>query len=386
MEIPIFVDKDSATIRQELIDIYEKKAGVDIEKSSSEQVLLSVLAAEENKCKDYINDAGRQNMIDYASGDILNAIGDSMQIARRSAQPARAEVTFTMADANGDAGSLPEDHVLPKNAQVTDGAYIFEVLEELKVEVGATSITTTVYAIESNWGTAANSIPAGDINDWGFDSENNKLEFSWVYELASIQETFLGDSIESDDDYRARLKYALHRSANQPNYEKYKFDIQTEFPDVIDVSVNSTAGIVNIYALAKNSSAWSTAQLSALITDIQTFVDQDEYSFILFTQTVTVPVNVDFSVTVNVTPLARLGANLSDLEGKITATINTWGDSIGEQIGRDIVPNELLKRLLSIAGIYDVTVTSPTKQTISKSQRANYTGAATITFNSGVEG
>jgi phage-related baseplate assembly protein len=239
-----------------------------------------------------------------------------------------------------------------------------------------------VYAVPENYGTAANTIAINTIDDWGTDSTGRVYSLSFVYSFTNSAVPINGAAAETDDNYRRRLKIANAQYQEQGNEDRYAYDLMAAFPDIIDVSITSVPGEVSITILPKNFLDWTVPELAALKTRVETLVDTDEYSFICFTASVSYPTQVSQAIAVSIVPYE--GINTTDLNGKITDVLNEYKDYIESRMGLDIVPSQIVKRIMQIDGIYDISLTTPaSKITIAKNQIA-YISSITITISAPV--
>ena len=94
-----FVDYDAQAIASDAIARFESILGVNLGDADERRMLLNAFLQACVQILAAINDAGRQNLLEYARGENLDAIGATRGVERLSAQPSATTLRFTLSAA-----------------------------------------------------------------------------------------------------------------------------------------------------------------------------------------------------------------------------------------------------------------------------------------------
>ncbi|MFB2538800.1 baseplate J/gp47 family protein [Acinetobacter sp. c3-l95] len=79
---PNFIDRDANKITAEIIALYEKTAGKILYPAQADRVFIDVIAYREMLIRTAINEAGKQNLLAFANGVMLDYLGDFFGVIR----------------------------------------------------------------------------------------------------------------------------------------------------------------------------------------------------------------------------------------------------------------------------------------------------------------
>ena len=175
-----------------------------------------------------INEAGLQNLLPFATGGFLDALG-ALYGERGRRLPASYAVTtleFSLSAAQ------PTNMTIPMGTRVTPGNNLFFATDELLL-IPAGQTSGTVRATCMTAGIIGSGFLAGQINI--IVDRNNPF----VQSAQNITASSAGADIESDNDYKERLYLVPESFSTAGPRDSYKFWAMTASADITDVGVYS---------------------------------------------------------------------------------------------------------------------------------------------------
>ncbi|BAE83963.1 hypothetical protein DSY2174 [Desulfitobacterium hafniense Y51] len=210
--------------------------------------------------KSNINDAARQNLLRYARGPQLDALGERYDTPRLEAQKATVVLQWTLSAAQTSSV------LIEKGKRATpDGQLFFENSEDLTIPAGQTA--ATVKATATITGPAHNGFSPGQISTIVDPTP-------YVAAVVNITTSSGGADEEADDDganvwsgYRERIRLAPTKVSTAGPEDAYIFWAKTASQDIVDVKVLSPAdGEILIVVLMKNGELPTEQILGAVLT------------------------------------------------------------------------------------------------------------------------
>jgi phage-related baseplate assembly protein len=326
-----FVTVDDETIRSDLLADFEEAIGVSLTEGDARRIFLEqfapVLVAQYNA----INTAGRNNLIDYATGDYLDAIGARWGDlgTRLPAQYATATLQFTLSAAQAF------DVVVPAGTRATiaDSSLFFAVTQDLTITAGNTTGTVTAQATAT--GATYNGFTTGLIN---------KIvdPIAYVTSVSNTTTSASGADIEDDDSYRARLKLVFSASSTAGSALSYKYWALSADSTISDVSVSTpSAGNVTVTLLCDNG----TVPTADIITDVTNTLEP--YRPLTDNITVQAPAAVDYTINFTYYINSADSSQVATIQAAVTAAVTNYIAWQCEKLGRDINPDYLRKLVLN---------------------------------------
>jgi phage-related baseplate assembly protein len=359
-----FVDADAQRIEQELIDAFQKMTGQFLYPGDPRRIFLLQLLPVLVALKNDINYTGNQNLLPFAEGDVLDALGERIGVPRLEAQPAQVTLRFTLSSIQ------PSTVTIPAGTRVTpDGVIYFATITDLNIVPGETM--GDVVAKSTAGGQKYNGFVAGQIN-------NIVDPIPFVTSVTNIDTSTGGADRESDDAYRERQRIAPSSFSVAGPTNAYVFFAKSADVNIADVAVTSpNPGEVNVYVLMKNGALPDQSVLDKVLAEVNA---DDRRPLTDYVQ-VLVPnlVNYDIDVTY------YISAERSTEEAAIRAAIENTGGAIDQyeawqhaKLGRAITPDDLLARMYA-AGAYRVVITSPNYTVINPNEVA-FRNLKTVTY------
>lgn len=353
-----FIDVDSEEITQNLISLFEGYTGETLPVGDARRQLLSVISYIVVVLINDINVTGKNNLLRFATGDSLDELGVALyNVTRLDAEPATVDIKFTLANAQATAVEIPE------GTRVTaDGNVFFATDEALEIPSGKTYGVVTATATTT--GEIGNGFIVGQIS-------NIVDGVPYVGSASNTTVSTNGRDVETDDDYRRRIRIAPYSFSTAGASEAYKYLALSANPNVGDAQPYRTgAGSVTVAVVNKDGTLPNTD--GDILKDVE-IACNDKYARPL-TDNVTVKAATAVTDTIDVTYYISVedSATEAQIKTQVENAVNEYVLWQTTQIGRDINPDRL-RSLMYNAGAYSVTVTAPTEKTVNDGEVAQFT-------------
>lgn len=357
---PQFIERDAIKITQELISQYEAMTGKKLYPAQVERLLIDLIAYREMLLRIGIQEAAKQNLVEYARFPMLDYLGELVGVKRLPAQPARTTLRFTLTEPQSF------DVLIPAGTQVEtkDGKYIFSTVAKAVVQAG--KLYVDVEAICEIQGSAANGYIPGEINSL-------LSPMPYVEKVENITVSFGGTDEETDDRLRERIKLAPERFSLAGPEGAYRFWAMSVHQDIVDVAVLSLSpGEVKVYPLMK----WGDPTAEILSNIAQTLNNEKVRPLTDYVQVLS-PARVDFSILANVTLYDF--ADSGTVQKTISKKIDEYIAMMKSKLGKDIVRSQIIGLLNGVYGVYKTELISPAQdRVLSKNEWAN---CVSVTIN-----
>lgn len=394
-----FVEVNAETISNDLVSDFEQALGVTLYPGDERRIFLEQQTQVIVALYNHLNDAAKQNLLMYARGPILDALGNRTNTPRLEAQVANVTLSFTLSAAQ------PTNITIPIGTRATpDGELFFETSEELIIVAGQT--TGEVTAVSTETGEVYNGFTSGQINQLV-----DPVPF--VASVTNIDTSSSGADIEPDDDgvniwsgYRERIRQSPNKLSTAGSRDGYIFwaktadaniqDVAVTFPETIkefdidafqtaypeadptDYYIEIPASKVKITVLMKNGEMPTDTVLNKVLeacSDKQRRPMTDYVTAATPTQSI---YNIEFTYYISVDnedQEANIRSAIEDSSGAVEQ-YKAWQNG---KLGRAINPDELRKLVLN-ANACKIDITSPTYTEILKDEIPS---EGTVTVNYG---
>lgn len=364
IENPIkFVDTDASKINAEMVADFQKFTGEVLAPADSRRIILQSFSYVVVALLNAINTTGISELLRYAYGDILDELGNLMGVVRLQPQKAIVNVRFTLSATQSNGVTIP------KGTRVTpDGEHFYKTIED--VIFNADEIEKTIECEATEAGAKYNGYTAGQINKI---VDGNP----YVKSVENINTSNGGSDIESDEDYRARIHlspFAYSTAGPEMAYRHFALSSSTE------------VGSVNVYSPAPCKVEIVVVKKGGIIPE-----EDDEVINLIYEacngkekRPLTDQLTVKPAVAKEVNLTVEYWINPEDisLQSKITEAVTRAIEEYKlwqtEEVGRDINPDELRKKMLN-AGANRVNVVSPAYTVVERDGVARFTNTS-ITF------
>lgn len=357
-----FVETDAEVINNDLVSKFEEHLGETLAKGDERRIFLQGFAYAFADQLNHINETGRSNLLRYAVGKELDALGDLFHNARLEAKAASVKLKFTLS--NSQSKSI----IVPKGTKVTPDGNIFFATDN-EIVFGANTVETVkeVTASATEAGSVHNDYAPGTI-DILVDT------VPYIASVVNITTSGGGSDVETDDEYRERLLEAPFSFSVAGPANAYRSIAMSVAGNIADVSVYSpSAGVVEI-AVVKDGGEIPSADdeiIDMILTACSAKNVRPLTDKVQVIPARGVPINVSATYYVANGDTSKIGA-IEDAAAEYVA----WQK---EKIGRDINPDKL-NTLLFAAGAARAVITEPTYIALAENEIAQI---STVTLNYG---
>lgn len=351
-----FVEVDSEKITRDLINHFEEYTGESLPIGDARRQFLQGMAYVIVMLFNSIDITGKGNLLRYATGAALDALGELFGVKRLDAEPSTVTLKFTLSNAQATSVTIPQG-----TRATADGKIFFATNQDLEIPSGGTNGTVTATATVA--GEIGNGFVAGQIT-------SIVDGVAYVGAVINTTDSANGRDIESDDDLRERIRIAPFSFSTAGAEEAYKYLALSSNVNIGDVQAFSeSAGTVNITVVKKDGTLPEVGD--EILTDVENACNAK-----------TARPLTDNVIVSPATPIL----DMISIEYYISAEDSARADSIQEavnnavaeyklwqttKIGRDINPDRLRKLVLN-AGADSVTINTPTAQAINDGEVAQF--------------
>ena len=324
-----FVQTDPEAIKAEIISRYEAAAGRTLGTADPIRIFLLAVAAEIIQQRVLINMAAQNNLLSYATGEYLDALGEYLLVSRLPASKAVTNIRFTLSQA------LEEVYIIPAGTEITNGIVTFATDSELLIAAG--DLTGDV---------SASCTVAGEVGNGYLPGQLTTIvrPMTFVDSAENTNATYGGADVESDADYAERIRIAPNAFSVAGPIKAYVFYTQSVSSAIIDVSVDSpTPGVVNVYPLLEGGVIPDQTLLDKVLEklsdeDVRPLTD-DVHAL----QATAVPYTIEVHYFIKNSDKNK-GTAIQAAVLEAVEKYRLWQQG---KIGRDIVPAELVRAVMN---------------------------------------
>lgn len=347
---------DGATvedIRREMVADYEafmaQATGrpLTLDRASPHRMELYAAAAQIYHALQYIDRAGKQNLLKYSYSDFLDHLAAFKGLTREPAAAATTTLRFTLSAARGAVTGIP----VGTRAAVPDWSVYFETTKYMEIPAG--EMTVDVPASCTVTGPVGDGLAVGKLSIL-------VDPIPYMASVSNITVTAGGAEIESDDHLAERVYLfpgSYSTAGPEANYKYHAKKYSVNVGDVVVVS-EQAAGTVDIYFLMADG----TTPPEEMITGLQNYLRDNNIRPMTDLVTVAAPEEIGYSVNltyyINRSDSNRAVA-IQEAVAAAVANFTAWQRTIG----RDINPDKL-RQLVMAAGAKRVEVTAPVHQIV----------------------
>lgn len=342
-----FIDNDTLeAMRTRLVanfeSEYERLTGKKISLSASDpnRIMLYAHALELYQVEQYVDRAGKQDLIKYSYGEFLDNLAGNRGVFRVQPGAAKTTVRFTLSEEKTYPIGIPEGTL------VTNGEMFFATDEYGQIEAGEMSIdincTCTVNGI------AGNDLLAGQI-----DTMVDLI--AYVAKVENITASAGGCDLESDESLAERVFLAPASYSVAGPDDAYKYWCKTFSSAIGDINITSPNPVeVEIRVLMNDGALPTSTILSEIAEYLETNNVRPLTDKVSLLAPETLSFDIDFTYYVNRSDQSKAAT----IQSGVAQAVEDYIKWQTYTIGRDINPSELIKRIVA-AGAKRVEVTSP---------------------------
>lgn len=221
---------DATVIYNDLMDQLESGVGESLYPGDERRIFAEAVSAAFVQLYNKIDDCGRQSMLQYARGEVLDAIGARLGVSRLPGSAASTTIRFSVQEPQ------EENIVIPKWTKVTaDKSVYFATDEAAVIQAGAYNVEVTASA--TTVGESANGYAAGTLR--------TLVDLiPYISQVTNLTVSAGGDDGEpytdaGDDRFRERIRLAPNKLSTAGPEQGYIYWALTADPSIIDVKAVS---------------------------------------------------------------------------------------------------------------------------------------------------
>lgn len=343
-----FVDTDSEGIVADLTAKYEELTGRTLLPSDPDKMFIQWIAGVIVQQRIIINYAANQNIPSRATGENLDALGETIyNVVRPQAKPAQCIVRFTISE--------PQETTItiPKGTKVTDtsSTLTWRTTEDTAIAIGNTYVDVTIECETA--GTVGNGYAPGQINV--LIDVDNVLYYS---KCENIDTSGNGSEAATDSEYYELMRAGLEAySTAGPKgaYEYHAKSASTSIADVCVINPADSPGYVNIYAIMDDGTIADNETKAAILAAC----NDDKVRPLTDVVQVCDPDICNFTIILTYYIENNSEKSAAEIETAINSAVKEYIEWQCGKIGRDINPSKLMW-LLKDSGAKRIDITSPT--------------------------
>lgn len=320
-----FLETDAETIRSQIITVFEQASGDTLAAGDPRRLFLLSIADVIIQQRTAINLAAQQNLLSYAQGGYLDALGQLLAVERMAESKAVTTIEFTLSQALGSV------YTIPAGTQVTNGVVTFETDEDLLIPIGET--TGEVSASCTVAGPVGNDYLAGQIS-------TIVTPMTFVSGAQNTTITTGGADAESDPDFADRIRLAPNSFSVAGPEKAYVYHAKSVSPAIIDVKVDSpTPGEVDVYVLLTDG----TLPTEDTLEQIEEHLSDENIRPLTDYVVVKAPTASNYEIELHYWISQEDSSKAAQIQADVEAAVEQYRLWQQTKIGRDITPGKLLQ-------------------------------------------
>lgn len=320
-----FLETDAETIRSQIITGFEKASGDTLAAGDPRRLFLLSIADVIIQQRTAINLAAQQNLLSYAQGGYLDALGQLLAVERMAESKAVTTIEFTLSQALGSV------YTIPAGTQVTNGVVTFETDEDLLIPIGQTKGEVSASCTVA--GPVGNDYLAGQIS-------TIVTPMTFVSGAQNTTITTGGADAESDPDFADRIRLAPNSFSVAGPEKAYVYHAKSVSPAIIDVKVNSpTPGEVDVYVLLTDG----TLPTEDTLEQIEEHLSDENIRPLTDYVVVKAPTASNYEIELHYWINQEDSSKAAQIQADVEAAVEQYRLWQQTKIGRDITPGKLLQ-------------------------------------------
>lgn len=320
-----FLETDAETIRSQIITGFEQASGDTLAAGDPRRLFLLSIADVIIQQRTAINLAAQQNLLSYAQGGYLDALGQLLAVERMAESKAVTTLEFTLSQALGSV------YTIPAGTQVTNGVVTFETDEDLLIPIGQTKGEVSASCTVA--GPVGNDYLAGQIS-------TIVTPMTFVSGTQNTTITTGGADAESDSDFVDRIRLAPNSFSVAGPEKAYVYHAKSVSPAIIDVKVDSpTPGEVDVYVLLTDG----TLPTEDTLEQIEEHLSDENIRPLTDYVVVKAPTASNYEIELHYWINQEDSSKAAQIQADVEEAVEQYRLWQQTKIGRDITPGKLLQ-------------------------------------------
>lgn len=361
---------DSGALYNDIISALEEGCGESLYPGDERRIFGEALVPILMAVYESMHERAKWKMLRYATGDVLDALGERLRVSRAEAEPGEVVLKFSL------EGILDDTIIIPHGTRATDGSLVFATDTQAVILPGEKTVQVTAHTTTN--GADTNGVTIGAVS---------KLVdlIPYVAAVQNMDVSHGGDdgepyTREGDDHYRERIRTAGNAVSTAGPEAAYRYHVLNADSRIIDAYIHSpSACVVTIMPLLAGGEIPDETMLQkvrdALAADgVRPMTDKVD----VFAPS---PVPYDIVLTYYTTQ-----EDAGDCAENILRGVQDFVEYTASALGCDIDPDHLKKYLLSardeegtvLPGALRVSVESPVFTTLQSTEIGRHSGVLSI--------
>jgi len=354
-----FIENDTLEAMMErLVGNYEKRykevtgKTVSLGQADPNRIQLYAIALDLYQLEQHVDRTGKQDLLKYSYGEFLDSLGGNRGVTRQQPSAARTTIRFTLSEVRSYAIGIPA------GTRMTNGDGVYFQTEEYS-EIPAWTEYADVDAICTAQGIQGNNFLPGQINILAD-------PLPYVESVSNITKTEGGTDLEDDQSLAERIYLAPSKYSTAGPQDAYTYWVKTKNTDVGSIRPTTPEpGKVTIYVLMQDG----TLPGPEVLGSIQEYLRDGEIRPMTDLVTVEAPTVKTFDLGLTYYIARSNQAQATAIQEKVDAAIKAFITWQTTEIGRDINPSELVRRIRE-AGAKRVDLTAPAFEKVADTEVA----------------
>ncbi|HEY3376572.1 MAG TPA: baseplate J/gp47 family protein [Armatimonadota bacterium] len=337
-----FVEYDVATLQARTLAQLEEGLGRVLYPGDPVRVMALAFTYIQALMAAEANQGENQNLLNFATGDVLSAMGQFVGVEKRQAEPARTTVRFTLGAPRDQVTLVP----LGTRASVSGSSIYFAT--ETAAEIPSGESHVDVIAAANVTGITGNGYLPGEINSL-VDTP------PFISSVSNVTPSADGSTDEDDESLRERIREAPTRFSVAGPEDAYITQTKDSRADIASVAVESPAPReINVYFTLTGGVIPAPETLS----EVSEYLNDRYRRPMSDLVRVLAPHEVGYSIDLTYYILRAHAAQAGSIQDAVNRAVADWISWQRAQLGRDINPSELVHRIIS-AGAKRVDLRAP---------------------------
>lgn len=323
-----FLETDAETIKAEILTGYEQASGRTLAAGDPVRLFLLSLASIIIQQRTTINQAAQQNLLTYAQGEYLDALGALLSVERLEESRAVTTIKFTLSQA------LATVYTIPAGTEVTNGTVTFATDHDLDIPKGELSGSVT----------ASCTVPGEVGNDYLAGQVTTIVKpMTFVAKAENVTITTGGSEAESDASLAERIRLAPNSFSVAGPEKAYVYHAKSASSSVIDVSVTSPSpGEVDVYVLLSGG----VLPQEETLQQISDYLNDSSIRPLTDYVKVLAPKAVNYQIELHYWIGREDSSRAEQIKAEVTAAVEKYRLWQQGKIGRDILPAKLIQYVM----------------------------------------
>lgn len=337
-----FLETDADKVKAEVFSTYESVTGRTLATADPHRLDLLGVAALTIQERSCTNAAAQQNLLTYAQGEYLDALGMFLSVFRLEASCAVTTFKFKLSQALANA------YTIHAGFEVTNGVVTFSTDDELVIPPG--ELYGEVSASCKTVGVSGNGYLVGQIT-------TIVTPMTFLESATNTTATTGGADAESDADFAERIRLAPNSFSVAGPKKAYMYHAKSVSPAIVDVAVTSPdPGEVHIYPLLEGGELPS----ETVLEQVGDYLSSDSIRPLTDHVSVLAPIASEYQINVDYWILEADKTKAETIRANVEKAVEEYRLWQQSKIGRDITPMQLIQKVAAAgASRIDATTMQP---------------------------